>query len=545
MQGVWASIAKSDQDAREKVAVRSIAETRSISLDQAAEIRETTKEAYKPAGLGGWLWGGLTESMKEIIQNSMNEALAEITLKLPEATSHSPEWKQKLDAILEPYANTIVAGILQEVSPEKYAHSPITPEEAAHDLMIMQGGIIAIEITLFLANCAAEAATLGQFEAFAQLDNMVLNKLGIGMIASNAVTIPMNELIFKRAQQYYAAQYTPEIPSYQDLIEMVVKEKLTLEEFKEQMKYLGYSDYWSQKIWDKHFIPPSLSDILTAYRRQIPIDIPFVDPNSPTGYGVRHVDKMSVEDVHGLMKLVDLDPVFQSIFDTRFYADVPLTYARWMWETGSVTDREEVREIVRRQGVDPKYEEAVIGMITGFPVRTYRRRYWMALQAALQAGVITPEYLRTEVADNPKDADVAYWIIKIADMRGKIVKKPEEEKAKLIGVGDLKKAYLKNMIDADKLRIDLQVRGYQTADVDLLVKLLDEEKVVTSAGGSKVALSESELIKAWQYSKITEERLRIELSLRGLSLEELDILVATKLAEWAAGGKPSPAEETS
>jgi hypothetical protein len=469
----------------------------------------------------------LIDNIGNIMTNALDTQLKQTLLNLPEALSHSPEWKTQIEGVLDQYSNDLVRPI-EPLIPSEAPETPKTPQKDAADrLMLLKVAVSAAVVATWVGSVIAEAAGFGQLETVAKLCDIEMNLLGFAYVGNQAVQIPLEQEIMVRARQFWAAQYTPQIPSYMDLIEMVVKEKLTLDQFKEQMKYLGFSEYWSQKIWDKHFIPPSLTDILTAYRRQIPIDMPYVDPSSPSGYGVKHVDKMSVDDVHGLMKLVDLDPIFQSIFDTRFYADVPLTYARWMWETGSVKDVEEIREIVRRQGVDPKYEEAVIGMITGFPVRTYRRRYWMALQAALQAGVITPEYLKTEVADNPKDADVAYWIIKIADMRGKIAEKPTEEKAKLIGVGDLKKAYVKNMIDADKLRIDLQIRGYQTTDVDLLIKLLDEEKVVTSVGGEKVALSVPELKAAWKYKEVTEDYVRIQLQLRGLSLEEVNILINT------------------
>ena len=502
---LWREIIKSDQDAREKVAIRSIAETRSISLDQAAEIRETTKEAYKPAGLGGWLWGGLTESMKEIMQNAMHEALAEISVKLPEATSHSPEWKKQLDAVLEPYANSVVASILQEVDPKKFTHSGLSPEDASRALLEMQGGIIVIEIALFLAHAAAEAASLGQYEAIHDFEELVLSKLGLNVIAGNAVTIPLNELVFKRAQQYYASQYQPEIPSYQDLIEMVVKEVIPLDEFKHQMKYLGYSERWSQYIWDKHFIPPSLNDILTAWRRGL-------------------IDEKRVDE---LMILVDLDPRFKQIFDTRKYVTPPLSLTRFMFETGAI-GAETVRKNVALEGFAPEYVDAVTSYIVNFQARRWRTRYLQALATGLTKGVVTEAEVLSATLEAGYTADVAKWIVETSKVRAKITGAVGEGvPTKLIGVGDLKKAYVKNMIDADKLRIDLGVRGYQTTDIDLLVKILDEEKVVTSAGGEKVALSVPELKAAWKYKEVTEDRVRIELQMRGLSLEETDILINT------------------
>jgi hypothetical protein len=509
-KGVWDSIAKSDQDAREKVAIRSIAETRDISQEQAATVRETTKEAYKPAGLGGWLWGGLSDSMAELVKNTMSEALKEVVRLAPEATGHSPEAKQQLDATLEPYANSIVNAMLAEVNPDKFAHSPITPEEAKDSLNTIMGGIVGVEITLFIAHAFLEGATVGQVEAISQIETMVISKLGLNQVASSAITIPLTELVLKRAQQYYAAQYTPEIPGYGDLIEMVVKEVIPLDTFKAQMKYLGYSEQWSQFIWDKHFIPPSLNDILTAWRRGL-------------------IDEKRVDE---LMILVDLDPRFKNIFDTRKYVDPPLTMIRFMFETGNI-DAAKVKELIHLQGYRPEHEEMITSYLTEFQSRLWRRRYLVSLSQGFQKGVYTQEQLEAAVLEADYTPDVAKYIVANALVRKQVAESGvTAEKPKLLSVGDLKKAYIDNLITRDVLQTEISVRGYPLDQAELLLKLLDQEKVVESAGGSKVALSQAELVDAWRYEEISEDQLRTELQLRGLSLAEVEILIRTKKKKW-------------
>jgi hypothetical protein len=507
----WEGMERSRQQASEVLnrAVTDSLDATAKQMETANKQRQEQLEANK--GLGGLIWGGLAESMKGLVQNSMSEALAEVTRLLPDATGHSPETKRAMDAVLEPYANGIVKAILSEVNPEKYAHSPITPEEAKNSLNMMLGGIVAVEIGLFAAHAFLEGATLGQVEAISQLENMVVSKLGITDISSSAVTIPLTELILKRAQQYYAAEYTPEIPSYQDLIEMVVKEVIPLGDFKHQMKYLGYAEDWSQKIWDKHFIPPSLTDILTAWRRGL-------------------IDEKRVDE---LMILVDLDPRFKAIFDTRKYVTPTLSLARFMFETGAI-NAAKVEEIIRLEGYAPEFVPSLVDYIVGFQGRRWRTRYLQALASGFVKGIRTEAEVNKAVLDAGYTEEVATWLIETSKVRRDLEgAKDTTEAPKLIGVGDLKRAYVRNLIDADKLRMDLQMRGYQTTDVDLLVKLLDEEKVVTSAGGEKVALSVPELMNAWRYGEITEDRVRIELQLRGLSLEESDILVNTKKKQWS------------
>lgn len=492
----------------------------------------TLREATKSAGLGGWLWGGLSESMGELVKNSMNEALAEVVRLAPEATGHSPEAKKQMAAVLEPYANSIVDAVLAEVNPAKYAHSPITPEEAKNSLNLIMGGIVSVEIGLFVAHAFLEGATLGQVEALSQIENMVISKLGLNQVASAAITIPLNELVLKRAQQYYAAQYTPELPGAASLINMRMKEIIGQTEFEANYKLHGFSNYWAGKEWDAHFIPPSLADILTAWRRGILVRYPKSDPATGTIVWVGP-KKLDETDVRYLLESIDLDPRYIDIFETRKYVDPPLSITRFMFEEG-VIKADTVHNLVELQGYRPEHVEYITKYITEFQERLWRRRYLVTLQGGYQKGVYTGVELETAVLDAGYTPDVAHWIIANADARKKIEGSAVavEEKAKLISVGDLKKAYVRNMIDADKLRIDLGVRGYQTMDIDLLVKLLDEEKVVTSAGGEKVALSVPEWINAWRYRRATEDRVRMELQLRGLSLEEVEILLSTKKAQW-------------
>ena len=177
---------------------------------------------------------------------------------------------------------------------------------------------------------------------------------------------------------------------------------------------------------------------------------------------------------------------------------------------------------------------SLVDYIVGFQGRRWRTRYLQALATGFVKGIRTEAEVHKAVLDAGYTEEVATWLIETSKVRAAMEKaKDVTEAPKLIGVGDLKRAYVRNLIDADKLRIDLQMRGYQTTDVDLLVKLLDEEKVVTSAGGAKVALSVPELMNAWRYAEITEDRVRIELQLRGLSLEEVNILVNTKKKQWS------------
>jgi len=104
---------------------------------------------------------------------------------------------------------------------------------------------------------------------------------------------------------------------------------------------------------------------------------------------------------------------------------------------------------------------------------------------------------------------------------------------KLLGLGDLKKSYARDLIDEDVFRRELMTRNYEIGDVDLLITLMDSDKVTTEAGGRKIALSQSELLNAWRWDEVGEDYVRTELQLRGLTLDEANILINTKRKQWS------------
>jgi len=470
------------------------------------------------AGLPAALIAALMGSLGDIFKRSADESIARALETVGKVTAESPEWKKSLDATLGPYGAKAIDDTLKALSPAALGKSPLSAEEAATTAQTMMYNLTGLGIGAWLAHAAAEAATLGQYEAIKDLVPMVFDRLGLSQLGAKAIGIPLEELIFKRAQQHWAAQFTPEIPATTDLISMVVKEVITIEEFKQWMRFKGFAPDWSQYIWDAHFIAPTLTDLLTAWRRGL-------------------IDEAELDR---LMILVDLDPRFKTIFDTRKYITPSLSLTRFLWETGAI-GREEVERNVKLEGYHPDHVPAIVSFICEFQERLWRRRYLVTLSGGYQRGVYSADELDKAVTGAGYTPDVAKWIIANADARKKIAEaKVAVEKPKLLSVGDLKKAYIANMISTDDLRTELLTRGYPIDQADLLIRLLDQEKVVEAAGGAKVALSQAELVNAWRYEEITEDQLRTELQLRGLSLDEVNILINTKKKQWGVGGELGP-----
>jgi hypothetical protein len=293
-----------------------------------------------------------------------------------------------------------------------------------------------------------------------------------------------------------------------------VKEVIDLPTYNKYLQYYGFNTEWSKRIWDAHFIPPSLGDILTAWRRGL----------------------ITEADVDRLMIIVDLDPRFKNVFDTRKYVDPSIMLTRMMFETGAI-GADDVPNYIHRQGYAPEHEKAVTEYIIRFQERLWRRRYLMALSTAVSLGSVPPDEFKKEVLSAGYTEGVAEWMIKTADIRSKVdAYRFEHPKPKLLGVKDLEKAYIMDKMTSDVLRTELLQRGYLMDEVDLKIDLMDEDKIISQEGRKVVALSISQLLTAYRYGEISKDELMIKLQTRGLEIGEAEMLINTKEKQWSMGG---------
>jgi len=532
LKSVWDDHTKKVIASNEKQTTETNTTTRSVTEQLIAANEKRLQDYAKPAGLGGWLWGGFVDTFKEItssltkpLQDAGKNALDQALAATGEH-SMDPTLKAKVDALLKQIREQ------QEKAIAGTRHSAVdqlAALEAAWELAALYSGSA---VSLEVSAAATDLVHPIKLIQARSIVSKMLDRLHLDKVTDELINMPTDKGLLKPIEKYYNAMFTPELPGYGDLQNMRMKEIIGQTEFEDTMKYHGYAPDWSRKMWDAHFIPPSLADILTAWRRGIPVKYPKSDPATGTIVWVQK-DKLDESDVRYLLESIDLDPRYIDIFETRKYVDPPLSITRFMFEEG-VIGADTVHSLVELQGYRPEHVEYITKYITEFQERLWRRRYLVTLQGGYQKGVYTAAELEKAVLDAGYTPDVALWIRENADARKKIAESAVavEEKAKLLSVGDLKKLYIENMITRDVLQTEIAVRGYPLDQAELLIKLLDQEKVVESAGGSKVALSQAELVDAWRYDEISEDQLRTELQLRGLSLAEVEILIRTKKKKW-------------
>lgn len=359
-------------------------------------------------------------------------------------------------------------------------------------------------------NFGLSLASLGQVRVVADEIQMLEGMFGAGALIHNFNTIRQEKAVTKRIEYYFNEVYQPEIPNTQDLINMVVKEKMSLGDFKNYMLKRGFNNSWSQLIWDAHFKAPDLDDILTAWRRGV-------------------IDESRVDE---LMILIDLDPRFKEIFDTRKYNDPSLMNIRLMFETGAIT-AEDVPVYVHRLGFVPEFETAITEFLLHFQERRYKTRYITQLMTALAQEKATEDEVKAAVIEIGFTEATADIIIKTSLLRRRTYKTATTTTTeKALSLSELKKAYVEDIISEDQFRANMLSRGYNQTDIDVLIALTNKDKIVETEGRRVIVLTVAEMVSAWRYSVITEDELRTNLLSRGLDLNEIDILIKTKKASW-------------
>lgn len=327
-----------------------------------------------------------------------------------------------------------------------------------------------------------------------------------------------------------------EVPQIGDLINMRVKEVIDQQTFSNTAKFYGFNELWTTRIWDAHFMPATWTDFLTAMRRRLTVNIPHAEGAATTHTFGADVGK-DLSIIKELSKLVDYDERYYDFFQTRIYNDPSPRMSQWAYESG-VINEDILREIVHRYGYTPDVETWFGGMLVHFQERAWINRYITTLASAYVSGAINEATLRERITAQGRSSGVADLIVKIGNTRKEMLtSKTELIKPKLLGIGELKKAYLIGKVNESQLMTEFQLRGYQVNEIQIVIDVLNSQLEVSDAGGKKTGLTTSELFEALRYGTLTEDAVRTELMLKGMQLNDINTLISTKLMLWSSGGK--------
>lgn len=493
---------------------------------------------FTPLGMIGAFFadpvGIIVNKLGTIFQRSTQEGINESLKAIDAATGDSPEFSKDIETKLTGFTDKLVGDALGKLTPEALGESPLAPADAAQKLTVVGGVIQALSIGTYIANAIGESATLGQLEAIGRISEMVIGNLGIADLGRQALTLPLEALLTIPARQHYMNLFTPIIPSSGELINQVVKEVITVDEFRKTMRFHGFSEVYSQQIWDAHFIAPSLGQMLKMYLR---------------GRWGEVGGDAAITKLTDMQILVDLDPRFNDIWKEQWHNDPSITQARFMFEVGAI-DEAAVKDIVVRSGLVPEYVDRFTDFIVRFQERFWRRRYLIAMARGYREGVFTSDELTAEITKAGYTSGVAEWMINTEDVRAKIVAaKPTVEREIELPISIVSDAYYLDEQDIDWVKGKLSDRGYDDDEIDAYVTVLENKKENKEIGVKTGGLTVSQVLTAMKKRSLTiegreseegktlEDLLEVDegektrakelLLLKGLSDEFADVLIST------------------
>lgn len=191
------------------------------------------------------------------------------------------EWLlEKLKDLIDLVVNTVVPALeqawalakakLDEVSRLSYdgirklfdTHSPIKPEDAPTLALKLFGfawtqGLAAQGIS-YIAECIHPLKRVGFHQSAAMLGELS----GFGRIGGATMGTYINRVLGQAMTYYVQNEYRPLIPRESLLIEFAAKREIDKNEFFKWMAYQGFSDYWSNIIYEWQWKDPRMFEII-------------------------------------------------------------------------------------------------------------------------------------------------------------------------------------------------------------------------------------------------------------------------------------------
>lgn len=229
------------------------------------------------------------------------------------------------------------------------------------------------------------------------IDTAVYESLGLGLVDMPAnhlwswpllraklsmgeekATAEWREGVYPFLRRYWLKEYTPLLPGYADMIGVYVREGYLAEkwveipaEFATYMKELGYSDFWTKRLWGKHWVLPGVELLYDMFHKKI-IDY----------------DTLAL-----MLKFHDFEPVWRDRLIKNAYALIPRVDLRraYMYR---ISGYEDLVEPYEKLGYSPEDAATMDTIAKRFALTRYYTRLETVARAAFRKGKLTEAELR-------------------------------------------------------------------------------------------------------------------------------------------------------
>jgi len=321
-----------------------------------------TKKKSNP-GILDWVADFFVSPIKNAVASVVGQLVKEVT-------------KGDYDALITRYEK-VVNSLLAEAEKTRPKFSPMTPEEAKAyaDWVGTQAG--SWWGSLMKESTLAEASSLGFIDVPAQgywrrplAESWVSRGLAKEMAEWNIGIYPV-------LTRYWLKQYTPLLPPYQDMIGVYVREGYLEDhqvelpsEFAGYMKEQGYSDFWTKRLWGKHWVLPGVELLYDMYHKKI----------------------IDYETLALMLKFHDFLPEWRDRLIRNAYELIPRVDLRRAYMYG-VDGYEDLVEPYEKLGYSPEDAQTMDQIAKRFALEAHYSRLLTVARAAYRKGQLPgPEF---------------------------------------------------------------------------------------------------------------------------------------------------------
>jgi len=403
-------------------------------------------------------------------------------------------------------------------------HSPITPQQANNWVWPYIDQVTAAAMTLHTSNIIAEGVSLGQIDVSLTEAWSYPSTAAAMALATELSGMSIREGLMPAYKRYILSSYVPNIPPYNDLIEIYVREGYLEshwveipEEMISNFRELGFSEEWTKRLWGKHWQYPSPTQLYEMLHRSA--------GNFPE-IGV------TVDVLRDMLKLHDYEPKWREPLEAISWNTWRIYDIRTAWEMDLDSEEALVKRLIDT-GYNPKDASLLAEVQKMFVLRSEIDKILTETDQDFIEGWISEDQLKLDYEATPyRQAVRDMRIARVKLRRDRAVK--QDLKAALTDrftKGDLSEKEFKDGLSRLGVTQDWIATEVERAEAKMLKKVSEDTTVTTKA------LTEAKYSRAFKVGQITEQTYRDRLAALKYGSEDITLLVALNQPE-----RPAPTE---
>ena len=438
------------------------------------------------------------------------EEYKKLVKELKERLKHSPEGIT--DWFKETMINTIGKAydlVLDLTIPDK---TP-TEEEAIEHARLLTAYYIDFVTLTGVLQVVARAFSFTLLDKLVDIAELVAGVFGFERWSSAVIAPAFSQSVAPVLHRYYAQKYQTAMPGVSDLVRFVVRDvwnpKIVTpapDKFKEEMRKLGYSDFWSDAYWTAHWIIPSYEQAREMWWR----------------------GKISKDEFMDLVHLADYHPGYDYYWEELSQRLPGRIDARWMYEWGQI-NKEELKVLLRAYGLHVDWLDKVADAYIKNQLRDEINRVRTRLVSMFAKGYLSESELKDELKKLGYREEVINWTIEEAKARQK--EEELDEKVKIILTG-----FKQGHLTEDEARTQLKELKISDEVIERKIKLVLMSKKIEEKERTR-DLSKSDILKLFRLGIITESEAKDFLMRLGYDEEEAELLIMSILIKLYEEGR--------